>query len=88
MKIIKITANWCPECLIMRPRWKEIMAEMPTLEVEDIDYDKNPDLRLKYNVKKSSTVIFFDKNGQELWRFIGLLEKDELMKKILELKNF
>lgn len=88
MRIIKVTANWCPECLIMRPRWKEIVMEFTDLQIEEVDYDKNPEFREKHEVKKSSTVIFFDAAGQELWRFQGLMERADLAKKILELKDF
>ncbi|MCD4704652.1 thioredoxin family protein [bacterium] len=79
MKILKIGADWCPECLIMKPLWQEIEKEIPGLKTEYFDYDKNKELREKYHIKHVPTFIFLDENNQEVAREHGIVKKDKLM---------
>lgn len=87
MKIIKFGAIWCPECAIMRPRWAEIEKEMPELLIEDIDYDKNPEIKKQYGIDHVPTFLFLDKDGAEITRVKGLVEKEELLKIINDNKS-
>ena len=79
MKIIKFGAIWCPECAIMRPRWEEIEKEMPELETEYFDYDKNPEIKKQYGIDHVPTFLFLASDGQEILRLKGLVEKEELL---------
>ena len=38
MKILRISAIWCPSCIIMRPIYDEIVKEY-NLESEELDFD-------------------------------------------------
>jgi len=87
MKIIKIGADWCPECAIMRPRWAEIEKEMPKLQTEYIDIDKQPGIKASRHIDHVPTFIFLDCNDKEILRLKGLIEKEDLMKHIDENKN-
>ncbi|MFA5029227.1 MAG: thioredoxin family protein [Patescibacteria group bacterium] len=87
MKILRITASWCPECAIMGFRWQEIKKEFPQLAIEEVDFDKQQELKQKYQIDKASTFIFFDQQGQELLRRHGLLETKELIQLIKENQN-
>lgn len=87
MKVIKIGADWCPECLIMKPMWQEIENEFSDLKTEYFDYDKNEDLRKKYAIKHVPSFIFLDKNGDEFLRKEGILKKEELIEIINENKG-
>ena len=81
MKVIKIGAIWCNGCLVMKPRWGEIEKENPSLETEFYDFDESPEIVKKYSVDENLPVaIFLDKDGNELKRFNGEVEKDELLK--------
>ncbi|MDD3284815.1 MAG: thioredoxin family protein [Patescibacteria group bacterium] len=87
MKVLKIGADWCAECLVMKPRWKEIEEEFNFLETEYFDYDKNKDIREKYNIKHVPSFIFLDKDVNEFLRKEGIVEKSELIKIIVENKD-
>ncbi|MEA3463788.1 MAG: thioredoxin family protein [Patescibacteria group bacterium] len=80
MKLLKIGALWCKECLIMNPMWVEIEKEIPELQSEYYEADEYPDLQKKYNVKEIPTFIFLDKNNKKILRLEGLQNKEELVK--------
>lgn len=84
MKILKFGAVWCKECLVMRPRWAKIEAEITELVSEYFDADENPDVLKKYDVKDIPTFIFLDKDNQELLRLKGTVEEEKLVKEIKE----
>ena len=84
MKVIKIGAVWCNGCLVMRPRWLKIEEENPWLETEYHDVDTDTKIVKKYVIDngKLPVCIFIDKNGKELTRISGEIEKEELLKVI------
>ena len=87
MKVLKIGASWCADCKIMTPRWEEIEKEHPWLETEMIKLDDSPDATKKYDMTSIPTFIFLDKEGNEILRMSKLVEKDVLVKTILENKD-
>jgi len=84
MRVIKIGAVWCKECLVMRPLWKEIEGEMPELRTEYFDADENPDLLEKYGIKNIPSFIFLDKNDNEILCLNGMQDREGLLKAIQE----
>lgn len=89
MKVLKFGAVWCPGCLVMRPRWKEIEAENPWLETRYFEYDDSQEMVDKWKVGKSflPVFIFLDKNNQEVARLSGEPAKAEILKLINQHKN-
>lgn len=80
MKVLKFGAVWCPGCLVMRPRWKEIEAENPWLETRYFEYDDSEEAVAKWQVGKNLPVfIFLDKNDKEITRLTGEVSKEELL---------
>lgn len=73
MNILKIGANWCSSCLVMRPRLKKIENKFPNLKTKYYDYDTSPKITQKYNLKDTHlpTFIFLNKNNQEITRLRG-----------------
>ena len=84
MKLLKIGALWCKECIVMNPMWGEIEKEVPELKSEYFESDDHPDLLKKYNVKEIPSFIFLDKDDQEILRLEGLQNKEELVKIVKE----
>lgn len=70
MKVIEITAIWCPSCLVMRPIYEKIY-EKYNLDVTKLDYDTD-DIK-EYNVGNILPVLII--NGK---RFIGEVKMKEI----------
>lgn len=81
MKILKIGADWCMGCLVMRPRFKQIEAENPGLLTEYYDFDKDKKVVEKYGLEKGKlpVFIFLDQKGQELDRLWGEPSKKKIL---------
>ena len=80
MKVLKFGAVWCPGCLVMRPRWKELEAENPWLETRYFEYDDSEEAVIKWQVGKNLPVfIFLDKADKEITRLTGEVSKEELL---------
>ena len=71
MKIIKISALWCPACIITNNALNKL-KENYDFELEELDYDFD-DVE-EYNVGDILPVLVFIKDGKEIDRLIG--EKD------------
>jgi thioredoxin-related protein len=87
MKVVKIGAKWCAGCKIMGPRWKEIEAENLWLKTELYDFDNNKELVSNLNIKAMPTFIFLSKNGEELLRLSGEVDKIKLIETINQYKD-
>ena len=88
MKVLKFGAVWCPGCLVMKPRWKEIEQEMPWLETQYFEYDDSLELAKRYDVTEDLPVfIFLDRDGNELLRLKGEVSKEELVRILSEHKD-
>ena len=80
MKIIKISAIWCPGCLVMKKVWKNIQSDYQDLDITELDYDMDSEEVNKYNPGKVLPVIIFqDDHGKELTRLIGE-QKENIIK--------
>lgn len=82
MKVLKFGAVWCVECLVMRPMWQEIEAEMPELKTEYYDADDNKDMLEKYGIKNVPVFIFLNERGEEILRLKGAQNKKDLIKAV------
>ena len=87
MKILKFGAIWCSGCLIMKPRWVEIEKEIPWLKTEYYDADEEIELTKKYNITEYPCFIFIDKDGNEINREYGEIEKKKLIEIIEKYKD-
>lgn len=83
MKLVVISAIWCPACLIMAKRVKEVLTQFPGWTFEKLDLDMDEDEALKWNPGKTLPVfIVLDESGKEVRRVIGELSKDRLVKDV------
>ncbi len=79
MKIIKISTVWCPSCLVMNPRYKEIKDRYPNIEFVSLDLDLNEEAK-EYNVGSILPVfILFNDEEIEVERLIGEHKTKELI---------
>ena len=84
MKVLKISAIWCPSCIIMTNTVNNLKNEYPDLEWINYDYDMDEEIVKKYEIGNILPVlIFMDENGKEIKRITGEKSKKEL-KDIIE----
>ena len=83
MKIIKISALWCPACIITNNALNKLKDKY-NFELEELDYDMDEEEVGKYNVGDILPVLIFIKDNEEIDRLIGernYKEIEEVMKK-------
>ena len=86
MRILRISAIWCPACLIMRPIYEEIVKKYD-FETSELDYDFDEDEVKKLDIgNKLPVAIIYDDNNQELTRICGEKKKKEIEEIIEGLK--
>jgi len=89
MKLLKIGAEWCMGCLVMRPRLAQIEKENPALKTEYYDFDKDKEIVEKYGLQKGKlpVFVFLDKDGRELTRLSGEPSKQKILGLIEKYEN-
>ncbi len=85
MKIIKISALWCPACLITNKALDKYLNENKDIEIVNLDYDFDEEEVKKYNVGTILPVLIFEKDNKEVLRLIGEKNYDEIKKAVGEL---
>ncbi|MCF4100204.1 thioredoxin [Gillisia sp. M10.2A] len=78
--LVDFYADWCGPCKMLSPILKQAKESLgDAVNIVKIDVDKNQELAGKYQVRGVPTLMLF-KNGQQLWRQSGVLQKDEIVK--------
>ena len=84
--IIDFFATWCVPCQMMSEVLREIEKEYEdVVEILKVDVDENQETAIRYDVTSMPTLVFF-KDGEEVERNVGYIEKDELTSIIEDLK--
>lgn len=82
--LVDFFATWCGPCKMQSPIIEKVKGAVgDSANVLKIDIDKNAETARKYNVQSIPTLILF-KNGEPLWRAVGLQQADVLEAKIKE----
>lgn len=77
--LVDFFADWCGPCNMLAPILKQVKDEMgETVKIIKIDVDKNQALASQFQVRGVPTMILF-KNGNQLWRQSGVLQKNEII---------
>ena len=85
--LIDFFATWCGPCKMLGPILKEVKDSLGNrISILKIDVDKNQQIASQYQVRGVPTMILFQ-NGKQLWRQSGVLNKEEIIKIILEKSN-
>ena len=80
-------AGYCYSCKEM----EKVMAELKTTHNDQVEFrmvyaDKEMDLFRQYKIMLIPTQVFLDASGKEAERHIGPLSREEVLKKLRELK--
>lgn len=82
--LVDFFADWCGPCKMLGPILREVKEELgENIKIIKIDVDRNHALAGKYQVRGVPTMILF-KNGKQVWRESGVLQKAA----ILDIINF
>jgi thioredoxin len=85
--IYEFGAGYCVSCKEMALVMKEIAGHYgDRLEVRMVYADKEKDLFQQYKVMLIPTQVFLNAEGKEVDRHLGALSKEEVIKKLRELK--
>ncbi|GMB07300.1 thioredoxin [Thermolongibacillus altinsuensis] len=68
--IMMFTADWCPDCQVLKPVLPEIEAEFSDYQFYAVDRDRLLDLFTEHNVFGIPSFIAYE-NGKELGRFVS-----------------
>lgn len=80
MRVVRFTAAWCADCIVMKAVWSKWLPEINNLELIDYDFDDNQAEAQKFDVKRLPLVILFDRDGQQIARLEGMQDLDTLQK--------
>ncbi len=84
--LIDLGADKCVPCKMMAPILEELKEEYAgRMEVQFIDVWKNRDKAAEYGMQMIPTQIFYDEDGNELFRRSGFIGKEDILAKWREL---
>ncbi len=80
--LVDFFADWCGPCKTLAPILESVKSDLgDAVKIVKIDVDKNQLLASNYQVRGVPTMVLF-KNGQQVWRQSGVLQKEDIIKVI------
>jgi len=80
--LVDFWAEWCAPCKMMAPVLNDVAGELSgNSYVGKLNIEQYQSMAQKFNVRSIPTLILF-KNGKEVKRFVGIKQKDFLLKEI------
>ena len=81
--LLDLGAGYCASCKKMKATLGPLEKEYgDRLNVIIVDVNEEPDLARTYRVQMIPTQIFFDKQGKEVKRHIGAMDKPEIVREL------
>ena len=78
--VVGICSERCVPCKMMEPLLQKLEAEYRgRFALVCLDKDKNKDLAARFNARVTPTMVFFDKDGREVYRHEGVMDKNDVL---------
>lgn len=85
-RFLDLGSTTCVPCKLMAPIIEELRTEYAgIMEVHFLDVNTNPILNEEFDIRVIPTQIFYDAEGQELFRHEGFMSKEDILAKWTEL---
>ncbi|MBP7733464.1 MAG: thioredoxin family protein [Caldisericia bacterium] len=79
-KVRKVGRETCIPCATMTKRFKSMSPGLAgKAEFELIDIDEDPSAIQTYQLQSIPLIIFYDTQGNEIYRQVGVMEENEIM---------
>lgn len=79
--IIDFWATWCGPCQMVGPIIDELAEEYNgKIIIGKLDVDSNQDIPIRFGVRNIPTILFFNKDGEMVEKFVGAQNKATLKK--------
>jgi thioredoxin 1 len=85
--LLELGSHACVPCKKMIPILTELNKEQTDFVVSFVDVWEDKDKGKRYDIELIPTQIFFDRDGNELFRHTGFFGKEEILAKWDELKT-
>ena len=80
--LVDFWAEWCAPCKMMAPILNDVASDLTgNSHVGKLNIEQYQSMAHQFNVRSIPTLILF-KNGKEVKRFVGIKQKDFLLKEI------
>jgi thioredoxin len=78
--MVDFNAKWCAPCQKMKPYILKLQAEMKDkIKIVQLDADENETITEQMKLDGLPTIIVYE-NGKEVWRNVGYISEEELIK--------
>lgn len=75
--VVDFWASWCGPCMMLKPVFEELSAEMPEMKFAKVNVDDERELAIRYGVQSIPTLLVL-KNGEVAKTLVGYREKETL----------
>lgn len=80
--LVDFWAEWCAPCKMMAPVLNDVAGDLTgNSQVGKLNIEQYQSMAQQFNVRSIPTLILF-KNGKEVKRFVGIKQKNFLLKEI------
>ena len=76
--LVDFYADWCGPCKMLSPIVDEVAKENDDIKVVKVNVDESQNTAIKYQVMSIPTLVVI-KNGNEVNRSVGLIDKEEIL---------
>lgn len=84
--MLDLGGKTCPDCKAMAPVLEELRQEYAGRAIiRFVDVFEHPRMGAMYDVKITPTQVFFDAEGNEVTRHVGLMTRAEIVETLAEL---